>query len=61
MLSGVPLFTKWRILTLQMEETAFRYTECLRIYIMISRGQTTKGGFPVWGSGEVLTTYSLTK
>jgi hypothetical protein len=38
--------TTWRVLRLQIEETASRYGGKLRIYWIISRWQPTRGGLP---------------
>jgi len=50
----VPFTTAWRVLRLRMEE---RYPIWrVAANILISLGQPTRGGPPVWGLGEVLTT-----
>jgi hypothetical protein len=49
----VPVTTAWRVLRLRMEERP-PYME--RIYWISSRGQSTRGGPPACGLGEVLTT-----
>jgi len=50
----VPVTTAWRVLRLRMEERP----PIWRIHWISSRGQSTSGGPPAWGLGEVPTTPS---
>jgi hypothetical protein len=51
LLGGLFVTTAWRVLRLRMEETASKYGGYLRIYLISSLGQSTRGGPPAWGLG----------
>jgi hypothetical protein len=55
MLGGSLFTTAWRVLRLQMEETASRYAGYLPLYCLGSRGQPTGGGSVSWRVGRGLT------
>jgi hypothetical protein len=59
MLSGSNVTTAPCHLGMRIEETASRYGEQLRIYLISSRGQLTVGGPPHWGLGGGLTTPTI--
>jgi hypothetical protein len=44
-----PCHTKWHVLGLRMENTAYRYGEQPRKYSISSYGQPIRGSPPAWG------------